>query len=180
MHDELRRTIQAIPPHDEREAADIATALAWLDSGAEFSRDASGLPLTHLVAYFVPIDFRRRHLLLGDHRRSGLWLPPGGHVERGETPAQSVAREAREELGLEAIFAGDGLPSFLTITGTVAQTPVHTDVSLWYVLDTDTGTPIVPEEREYHGVARFHFEDVPRERVEPNLARFVSKLRAFR
>jgi 8-oxo-dGTP pyrophosphatase MutT (NUDIX family) len=33
--------------------------------------------------------------------RSGYWTPPSGRIEPGETQAQAVAREAREELGLE-------------------------------------------------------------------------------
>ena len=32
--------------------------------------------------------------------RAGFWTPPSGRVEPGESLAQAVAREAREELGL--------------------------------------------------------------------------------
>ena len=31
----------------------------------------------------------------------GLWAPPGGHLERGETPMHAALRECREELGVD-------------------------------------------------------------------------------
>ncbi len=33
--------------------------------------------------------------------RSGFWCAPSGRIEPGESPADAVVREAREELGLE-------------------------------------------------------------------------------
>ncbi|WP_435096024.1 NUDIX hydrolase [Halarchaeum sp. P4] len=38
---------------------------------------------------------------LHEHDRLGLWLPPGGHVERDELPHHAAEREVREETGLE-------------------------------------------------------------------------------
>jgi 8-oxo-dGTP diphosphatase len=39
-------------------------------------------------------------VLLVRHNRFGKWVPPGGHIEPGETFAQTAAREFREETGL--------------------------------------------------------------------------------
>ncbi|MBI3564572.1 MAG: NUDIX domain-containing protein [Elusimicrobia bacterium] len=42
--------------------------------------------------------------LLLKHKKLGLWLPPGGHIDDGETPDQAALREVREETGLAADF----------------------------------------------------------------------------
>jgi 8-oxo-dGTP pyrophosphatase MutT (NUDIX family) len=41
-----------------------------------------------------------RGVLLHRHKRLGLWLQPGGHLEPGETPWEAALREAEEETGL--------------------------------------------------------------------------------
>lgn len=38
-------------------------------------------------------------VLLLRHRKLGVWLQPGGHVEDGETPDEAAEREALEETG---------------------------------------------------------------------------------
>ena len=49
------------------------------------------------------------------HRRLGVWLPPGGECNPGETPAEAAARELFEETGLRGRF-----PITSHITGTPA------------------------------------------------------------
>jgi non-canonical purine NTP pyrophosphatase (RdgB/HAM1 family) len=55
----------------------------------------------HYTASALVFDADRRVLLV-HHVKSGLWLPPGGHVEPGETPAEAAVREVREETGVDA------------------------------------------------------------------------------
>jgi 8-oxo-dGTP pyrophosphatase MutT (NUDIX family) len=40
-------------------------------------------------------------VLLHRHRRQGIWLPPGGHIERDELPSDAARREIEEETGLQ-------------------------------------------------------------------------------
>jgi ADP-ribose pyrophosphatase YjhB (NUDIX family) len=54
------------------------------------------------------------------HERLGMWLPPGGHLERDELPTGAAVREVREELGLEVELVG---PVGDFDTGTVSSLP---------------------------------------------------------
>lgn len=38
---------------------------------------------------------------LHEHERLGMWLPPGGHIDRDELPHEAALREVREETGLD-------------------------------------------------------------------------------
>ncbi|MEO1797660.1 MAG: NUDIX hydrolase [Pseudomonadota bacterium] len=171
----IRDEIAGIAPYDKREAQDISEALAWVDSGATLTRVAKpATPPRHLVSYFLAVD--GDHILLVDHIKAGLWLPSGGHVEPGEHPRETVEREIIEELGIQAEFAVAG-PLFLTATTTVGQTPGHVDVSLWYVVRGDRHQEISFDRSEFHRVQWFHREDIPLGRTDPELGRFLGKMR---
>ena len=46
--------------------------------------------------------------LLHWHRKLGIWLPPGGHIDPNEDPVQAVLREVREETGIVAEIVPSG------------------------------------------------------------------------
>jgi 8-oxo-dGTP diphosphatase len=176
--------VRGVQPFDGREAADQADILDWVASGKQLFRTLPpDTPPKHLVVYFIPVDAAERCLLLGDHRKSGLWLPPGGHVEDGEDPHQAVIREAREELGIEAEFLDDN-PLFLTVTRT-NQVNSHLDVDLWFVLQVARHrTQFNPDPREFKGIRWFGLDepqdepqDWPADTYDPEMHRFAAKLR---
>ncbi|PZX38006.1 ADP-ribose pyrophosphatase YjhB (NUDIX family) [Roseinatronobacter thiooxidans] len=162
-----------IRPVDLLEFDHLTRARDWVRSGAVLCRIAPpATPPMHLVSYFPVID--QEYVLLGDHISSGLWLPPGGHVETGEDPRDTVIRECAEELRMSARFVHPG-PVFLTIAKTIGANP-HEDVSLWYTLQGQAGLVPDYDRREYRRMRWFHFDDVPLDDTDPNLERFLGKL----
>lgn len=175
----IRDLVAGMAPGDAAEVADLRFALEWVDSGAPLWREGGPAePPIHLVAYFVPIDVAAREMLLVDHRRAGMWLPPGGHVEVGETPADTVRREAAEELGIE-VTGEPAPPALLTVTATVGTGPRHTDVSLWYPLPMPRTTRIAADEGEFAAARWFAWDALPGARRGPDIERFLERLERF-
>ena len=56
------------------------------------------------VAVFVQWEGK---ILLHFHRKLGMWLPPGGHIEQGELPDNAAVREVLEETGSEVELVGE-------------------------------------------------------------------------
>ena len=170
----IREEIAEIVPFDDAEKAVRTDALSWVDSDAELFRlEKPATPPKHLVSYFLLVD--GDYVLLVDHIKSGLWLPSGGHVEPGEHPRITVQREIVEELGIEAAFAYPE-PQFITATTTVGQTPGHVDVSLWYLLLGDRHQILDFDREEFTQIQWFKQNELPFERTEPELKRFIKKL----
>ena len=174
MRDEIREEVELIQPLDALEQESKLSVLAWIDSGAELCRlKKPATPPKHLISYCAVVD--GDHILLVDHINAGLWLPTGGHVDPGEHPGDTALREAREELSIEGEFLKEG-PVFVTVTETVGKTAGHTDVSLWYVLRGDRMADLVFDDSEFHEIRWFHKNDVPLDRTDKQMSRFLKKL----
>jgi 8-oxo-dGTP pyrophosphatase MutT (NUDIX family) len=48
-------------------------------------------------------------VFLHHHKKTGKWLPVGGHIELNEDPNEAVVREAKEESGLTVQLIGERL-----------------------------------------------------------------------
>ena len=178
MRDRIAEIVAAIEPLDELEREHRDSTLEWIRSGAPIFRTMKpDVPAKHLVSYFALVDKQRGKVLLVDHKLAGLWLPSGGHVEVDEDPRATVIREIAEELKLAAEFIHPD-PLFITVTRTAGDNGRHTDVSLWYLLRGDSSRAIEFDRGEFHRVRWFGFDEIPFERSDPHMCRFIAKMRA--
>lgn len=101
---------------------------------------ADGPPAGQLCATAWVFDAPVERMLLVFHRSLG-WSNPGGHVEYGETPATTSARELQEETGLGLEPAWDE-PAVLQVSGTA-----HRHWSLGYLFFADCEVALHAESR---------------------------------
>jgi 8-oxo-dGTP pyrophosphatase MutT (NUDIX family) len=92
---QLRAQVAARTPVDEREVQSVQAFLVELER-LERPYDEHADPV-HVTGSAVVVG--PRGVLLHLHKRLGLWLQPGGHIDPGETPEQAAMREVREETG---------------------------------------------------------------------------------
>lgn len=79
----------------------------------------------------------------------GVWDLPGGHVEPGEQPGAALARELREELGIDI-----ATPSGPPLREVHADT---FDMRIWLV-ESWTGSPVNAAPDEHDAVAWFTYD----------------------
>jgi 8-oxo-dGTP pyrophosphatase MutT (NUDIX family) len=57
----------------------------------------------HLMRHYTATGYVviKGNILLHWHKKVKLWLPPGGHIEKDESPSTAVLREVMEETSLK-------------------------------------------------------------------------------
>jgi 8-oxo-dGTP pyrophosphatase MutT (NUDIX family) len=130
---ELRRLVRDHVPTDGREAASKERFLAELDRLAR-PCDETADPV-HVTASAVVAG--RRGTVLHVHRRLGRWLQPGGHIDPGESPAES-----EEETGLTLAHVPEG-PLLIHLDVHEAARG-HTHLDLRYLLVGSDDDPAPP------------------------------------
>jgi 8-oxo-dGTP diphosphatase len=117
----------------------VATTVAEL---ATFLRDPPDWHIAHLTAIAWVLDASRSRILLVEHRLHG-WSCAGGHVEPGEHPATTAARELAEETGLVAV--PDEHPFMLGSSLGCARAPQARHWTIGYLFTVDPSAPLRAE-----------------------------------
>jgi len=124
--------------------SDIATRFLQRLEKGELTRDENSK--SHLCAYFAAIDPGAKQVFIGHHKKSGLWLFNGGHIDQGETMHETVIREIGEEWGLNGNVFEINPPSLITITEinnpTKQKCNLHYDLRHFVSVDKNKFKPL--------------------------------------
>jgi 8-oxo-dGTP pyrophosphatase MutT (NUDIX family) len=144
LHARIRSDVAARQPVDQREADSIEAFLTAFDElAAPLDQEVDPIHVTGSGIVVGP-----RGVVLLEHKRLGIWLQPGGHIDPGETPWEAALRESREETGLELCFSGpvddSGVPELVHVD-VHAGGRGHTHLDLRYLIDGGDADPDPPE-----------------------------------
>lgn len=147
-----RAAVAAHQPVDRRERASRDRILVELDRlPAPFDTAAGPVHVTGSAIVRSPLG-----VVLHRHKRLGLWLQPGGHLDEGEWPHEAAVRETVEETGL-AVAHPPGGPRLVHLD-VHAGGRGHTHLDLRYLLDAPPDEP-APAAGESPDVRWFSWED---------------------
>ena len=144
VHQRVRADVAARRPVDDREALSVERFLTAFDAlAAPLDQESDPIHVTGSGIVVGP-----RGVVLLEHKRLGIWLQPGGHIDPGETPWDAALRESREETGLAVSFAGPldaaGVPELIHVDVHEGGRG-HTHLDLRYLIDGGDGDPDPPE-----------------------------------
>jgi 8-oxo-dGTP pyrophosphatase MutT (NUDIX family) len=149
----VRREVEAFTPVSAREVESHRRILAELEALADpFDRNAGPV---HVTGSALVAGSRGTVLLV--HRKLGIWLQPGGHLDAGEAPADAALRETVEETGLLVRHPGAG--PYLVHLDVHQDAEDHTHLDLRYLLRCDTDADPAPPEGESQQVRWFSLDE---------------------
>lgn len=96
MKKQLNKLIQELKSKKHVDKKNIDEFIKRIENGTGFTRDEN--PESHFCSFFLPVNLQSKSVFLIDHRKGKDWMPPGGHIDLGETPRKTVFREFWEEL----------------------------------------------------------------------------------
>ena len=147
---EVRDLLLASEPQDAKEDADRRAMLGFLEGLAEpFSRRQAG---AHFTASALVVDPARERTALVHHRKLGLWVQPGGHLDADDPSYDAAAlREVREELGLDGAIE-EPRPLHLDIHE-IPTPPAHLHLDVRVLVVADGDLALSPESHEVRWVS---------------------------
>lgn len=172
LADTVRAAVVSRHAVDQRERVSIAAFLQYFDNlAAPFSEEAD---VVHVTGSAFVLGLQG--IVLHRHKRLGIWLQPGGHIDPGETPWGAAFRETVEETGLPVRHPRSG-PTLVHVD-VHAGPRGHTHLDLRYLLLSDDVDPSPPE-GESQDVRWFSFDEALKIVDDSNRGAFSALFASF-
>jgi ADP-ribose pyrophosphatase YjhB (NUDIX family) len=136
------------------------------------------------IKHFTATTFvvNKGRVLLHMHKKLGVWLPVGGHIEPNELPQEAALREIREEAGLAAVLnspdkdlaLGDAqqlIRPMHIILEDIAPGHQHIDMIYYATAESDD---LNPEDGETADLGWFSVEEVEKLEKIPQNAKVLA------
>ena len=142
----------------------------------------------HFTASAIIIN--KGKVLLVNHRKLGVWLYPGGHIENNETPDQTVIREVKEETGLDVEIIGKRDKSladyradvfvlhipYAILCELIGKDHYHVDMIYSCKIASGSDNQINYKQDELKGIGFFGIEDLENIKLFPNFKKLLKKV----
>ncbi len=140
----------------------------------------------HFTASALIIDEGK--VLLVYHKKLGVWLYPGGHIEADENPEEALLREVREETGIEIEILGEKDENLSDKAANVSALHMpyamlcelvgdhyHNDI-IYLCRVVGRSDRFVHNPKESDGIGFFGLEDLGDIKLFPNFKRLLEKV----
>jgi 8-oxo-dGTP diphosphatase len=135
-------------------------------------------PRSHFCVYFFPVNRQTKQIFMIHHKKSNLWLSPGGHMDPSETPHETLNREIEEELGVKTFFKETPIPFqffIVDIENKIQPCKAHHD--LWYTMETD-GSDFKVDPAEFYDAKWMTIEEARKIVTDPSNLLALQKIEA--
>ncbi len=104
----------------------------------------------HFCSFLVPFHRESLSIYTGHHIKADEWIPPGGHIEMGESPEDTVRREFGEELS--STLSNELIEPFaISITNVFHPSrPCRIHNDFWFVIYMEDKIQFAFDKKEFH------------------------------
>lgn len=133
----------------------------------------------------------RKEILMINHKKLNVWLPPGGHIEENELPEDAVLREIQEETGVKAKIVSikkeldlcdkhcrELETPFIVLLEDIERDGTHNHIDMIYICEA-INEDIVPDQTEVQGIGWFTVEEICELKTYDNVKKVVYKATEF-
>ncbi len=129
----------------------------------------------HFCSMFVPYVVTTQSVFVGHHKKSGLWMPPGGHIDIGEAPIEAARREITEELRIHE--PQQLSPLALTYVDITNRPDCTRHYDIWFRMTCADETPFDYERNEFYEAGWYPIEQAMRKSSRSMFTRVLMQLK---